>query len=281
MKDRPGDQARSTLIRAGDATIRITLGVWLILLALILVLSGLIVISSVASRMQSFLLGFLGASALACFAGIATPMAGSRGRIDGQGKLRRRARSMVRGKVRSKEKIGREATAKVLATGRRCRTGWKLVNGSFLAGRGDIDYVLVGPGGVFAIESKWASTRCSREGGTVVGLAGREPVSEARQAAREVEGWLRHGPPGLEVEVRPVVVIWGPGRIKFKEGWEQIDGVLVCNGPMAQSWLPQLDVSHLDHTEICTIANALNSRASRQIRTALASGTPFVLSARQ
>jgi len=277
MKNRPGEQARSTLIRTYISTVRTNFGAWLGLLALILVLSGLILIAPLASTAQSFLLGFLDASALACFAGTVVVMAGSRGRSSGRSK----GRSSGRSSGRSKGKFGEEATAKVVATGRRRRSGWKVVNGIFLAGHGDIDHVLVGPGGIFAIESKRTSARCSVEGSTVKGLTGREPISEAREAAREVERWLRHGPLGMEVEVRPVVVIWGPGRIKFKEGWEQVDGVLVCDGPMDQRWLPQLDVSHLDQSTIDDIATALTRQASRQVRTSLASEIPFILSARK
>jgi len=74
----------------------------------------------------------------------------------------------------------------------------ELVNGSSWPG-GDIDYVLVGPGGVFQpqIESKWPFNKVLHEQGKHCGGTRRsEPVSEARQAVTKVEGWLRHGPPG-------------------------------------------------------------------------------------
>jgi|GEM_PF-1380697 len=276
MKNRPGGQARSTRLRTYIATGRSNCGVWLGFLVLTFVVSGLMLMAPFSLMVQSFLLGFLDAVALACFAGFVIVLAGSRGRGAGRGA----GRSKERIREQSKEKLGEEATAKVVASGRRRRSGWKLVNAIALAGHGHIDHVLVGPDGIFVIESRWASTRCSVEGSTVKGLTGPEPISQATEAALALEGWLRQVLFGMDVEVRPVVVIWGPGRIKFKEGWGQIDGVLVCDGTMDQRWLEQLDASRLDQSTIDEIATVLTSQTSLQIRTSLASEIPFVLSAR-
>jgi len=277
MENRPGEQARATLIHVGNWAVRISFRVWLGLLACVLVLDWLILVLPVASTVRSFLLGFVDALAVACFVAVATLIAGSRGRGNGRSRVRRNGWS----RGRSQEQNGSDATAGIVATGRRRRSGWRLVNGILLDGHGVIDHVLVGPGGVFAITSTWASTKYSTEAGSVQGLTCRELISEAKEAAQQVECWLRHGRPDVDVEVRPVLVIWGPGRIKFREGWERVDGVLVCDGPTDQKWLPQLDVSHLDQTAIGDIATALTSHVARQLRASLASGLPVILRARR
>ena len=114
-----------------------------------------------------------------------------------------------------------EATAKAAAGWRQRRKGWRLTNGLYLAGHGDIDHILVGPGGVFVIESKWTTNRCRIEFGEIVGLLGRVPVAQASDGALKVERLLRHGPQRFDLTVKPVVVIWGPGR----SGSEEIESM--------------------------------------------------------
>ena len=97
--------------------------------------------------------------------------------------------------------------------------GWRTINHFMLQGR-DIDHVLVGAGGIFAIETKfrsdWSSAR--RE---LAGIAG-----TAAWSARQLQ--LRVNP--LERNVRALVVMWGPRvRDSFDRVFE-IDGVTFCPG---------------------------------------------------
>ncbi len=47
--------------------------------------------------------------------------------------------------------MGEQATAAAVLTRRRRRSGWRLVNGLYFCGHGDVDHVLVGPGGIFVL----------------------------------------------------------------------------------------------------------------------------------
>jgi len=101
---------------------------------------------------------------------------------------------------------------------------WTMVNGVPLPGaRADVDHVLVGPGGVFAIEAKHHSgwVECigssrgdawgySRRGpnGTMVQAQIGNPTGQARWHARELAKVLRAS--GVAVDVEPVVVFTHP-----------------------------------------------------------------------
>ncbi len=115
--------------------------------------------------------------------------------------------------------------------------GWHLVNGIPLD-RGDVDHVLLGPGGAFAIETKnhsagWDLDRPDRW------LAG--AVSQAREGAAWLHRYLKSTDVGVEVDVLPVLVLWG--RVKG-EG-RVIDGVEVVPGPDLRSWIERPRVETL------------------------------------
>jgi len=162
-------------------------------------------------------------------------------------------------------KLGEEATAEALSGYWQRRKGWRVINGLLFAGHGNVDHVLVGPGGVFAFESKWTSRPCRIEEGTVVGPMGREPVSQAQDGARKVGRMLRHGSQHFDVAVRPVVVLWGSGAPHLDHGWVEVDGVLICEGRNEKSWLQQLDGEILDQSLVESIAGVLEAQITRQI----------------
>jgi hypothetical protein len=193
---------------------------------------------------HAFLFGFVAASFLACLAWMVYVMSGIHGWSLG--------------------KLGEEATAETVLGRKQRRQGWRLINGIYMAGHGDIDHVLVSPGGVFAIESKWTSSPCRVEEHGVVGLRGREPVSQAREGARKIERLLQYGPQRFEVEVTPVVVTWGPGSVCLDSGWTTVDGVLVCEGRRDHLWMRQLEGTLIAPTQVEAIASALEAQVDRQ-----------------
>jgi hypothetical protein len=246
VKNRPGEHARLMLRDAQIRTIRKNALVWVCLILIAVILSEVIVVEPIPATFRAFLLGFLAASTLACFGWMVFVMSGSYGKSMG--------------------KLGEEATAEAVTSWRRRRKGWRIVNGLYLATHGDIDHVLVGPGGVFAIESKWTTNDCEIKDGAVVRIFGREPVTQARIGARKIEGMLRSPPHRLDVKVIPVVVIWGPGGLRLDRGWEDVGGgVLVCEGRREKSWLPQLGGSQLDEVTIERVTEVLASQLSRQV----------------
>lgn len=113
--------------------------------------------------------------------------------------------------------MGEEWTADELSKFR--RRGWHLVNHVMLE-HVDVDHVVLGPGGFFAVETKFRSDVERVTDDVLVGWARR-----ANHSARDVRSRLR-----TSRRVLPVVAVWGPGsRDVFGEP-RNIDGVMVCAG---------------------------------------------------
>jgi hypothetical protein len=127
---------------------------------------------------------------------------------------------------------GERATAKALR--RIVRDGWTLVH-DVDTGRGNIDHILVGPPGVFVLESKNLNGTITVKSGTLA-VRWREDPTDGyesprlaacmRQRAAGLSGGLRSlGIAG--VWVQPVVVLWG----SFEQRSIESDGVAWVHGP--------------------------------------------------
>lgn len=111
--------------------------------------------------------------------------------------------------------------------------GWRLVN-HFGLGYGDQDHVLVGPGGVVLLETKWSATPWD--------LDDREhffqmAVAQTTRNAGQLQKWAgvaRHGRPVVE----PVLVLWGQAgkRAADVPVRRHASGVLVVPGQQLQDW---------------------------------------------
>ena len=239
MKNRPGERARLQMrAMQRDAVARM----WRQILVLVAVWLGASVGFALAPTFlafRAFAIGFLAAA----FLGIAFWMlfvsSGSYGWHLG--------------------KLGEEATAEAVCGPSRRRQGWRLVNGLPFGGLGDVDHVLIGPGGVFAIESKYSTSPCQVSDGGVDGIYGREPIAQARRGAVKVQKMLRYGPRRFDVTVRPVVVIWGRGRVQQDGGWEMVGDVLLCDGPKFHLWLTELNGDPLDQSVVDDIECVLTA----------------------
>jgi hypothetical protein len=112
--------------------------------------------------------------------------------------------------------------------------GWKLVN-HFGLGHGDQDHVLVGPGGVVLIETKWGATPWDLdERDHFFQLA----VQQAARNAKQLERWhgvAQHGRP----QVEPALVLWGRARRKLADQpvRRHSSGVVVMSGDQLQDWM--------------------------------------------
>jgi len=107
---------------------------------------------------------------------------------------------------------GERATSRALR--RLVRHGWTLVNDVPVA-RGNVDHVLIGPPGVFALDSKNLNGIVSVRHGVLKtrwhedpddGYENKALASHSRSAARELRGALRAH--GAVVDVQPVIVLW-------------------------------------------------------------------------
>jgi hypothetical protein len=90
----------------------------------------------------------------------------------------------------------------------------------------DVDEVVVGPGGTFAVETMWRCGRWRSRRGDAVGVA----VKTARVNARDIR--LRLQARGVRADVHPVVVVWGSGESAVRDD----NGVTVLPGPALRSW---------------------------------------------
>lgn len=231
-------------------TIRRNLVVWVCLFLFAVILAECIRFEPGPATLRAFLIGFLAAATLATFAWMVFVMSGSYGHSMGR--------------------LGEEATADSVASFRRRLKGWRIVNGISLAGHGDVDHVLIGPGGVFVIESKWTTSDCELVGGQIRGLMGREPIAQAKDGARTIERMLRYGRDRFDATVQPVVIIWGPGGIHLAGGWTRADGVIVCEGRQVGLWLRQFDQVTLGKAQIRAMAAVLEGQVARQLAPATA-----------
>lgn len=160
---------------------------------------------------------------------------------------------------------GEVATANVFESRRMRRAGWGVVHIVPFRGE-DVDHVVFGPAGVLAIESKWANTPWKEfEGG--IDAYGKKPLSQAWRGARHIRYLLRNA--GVETDVVPVVIQWGPSGLAQVE-WSHRrfdDGVLVLRGRCADEWIGELQSfvhSRLTQQQLATVRVALETRVNER-----------------
>jgi len=162
------------------------------------------------------------------------------------------------------DRLGEEATDEAVITWRRRSTDWQVVKGLPQLSDGDVGHVLVGPGGVYAIESTWTPDNCALDHGVIVGLEGREPVAQAQERARSIRQILLDCPEHLDVTVHPVVVVWGPGSLHLDDGWTEVDGTLICEGGKDEAWLKRIEGTELDRRSVNRITDVLANQGRRK-----------------
>lgn len=139
--------------------------------------------------------------------------------------------------------------------------GWKLIN-HFVLGRGDYDHVLVGPGGVVLVETKWGGTPWDVDGRE---LAFRLALEQTGKNAKQLTLWggvAKHGRP----QVEPVLVVWGPAAKNLRDisARRHGSGVVVLSGDRIQAWLLQRGRDQLGADQINAIWNEIDEHAVRR-----------------
>jgi hypothetical protein len=152
---------------------------------------------------------------------------------------------------------GEESVAVLLAGLPR---GYHVFHDFACGGRGGIDHVVVGPGGLFAVETKCWSGRVTFEGGglRVDGAEPtRPPVRQARASARALARFLER-PLGRAPDCVPVVCF---ASDTFSPGVLDHEGTVICN---ASALHPQLvaGAGHLDADEIERIVKVMEQKDS-------------------
>lgn len=117
---------------------------------------------------------------------------------------------------------------------------------------GNVDHVAVGPGRVYAIETKWTSSRGAYRDG---------PVRQAQRQAELLQHELRAR--GVERTVIPLLVIWGPGVADTLDNGPKLEGqTRVVAGANAEDWRRRM-VKAADRLEIdWPAANAIEALIS-------------------
>ena len=130
-------------------------------------------------------------------------------------------------------------------------SGWRTVHAIGI-GSGDVDHVVIGPPGVFALETKRKSSPWTRadlqRGGRVDGAK-----DQAQRSAKAVRSRLRSY--DREVEVTAVVVLWG----RTQEGVLGDGGrIAVVHGSDLRRWLCKQPVRH-QAVDVDGVADTLGS----------------------
>jgi hypothetical protein len=112
-------------------------------------------------------------------------------------------------------------------------------------GLSDVDHVAVGPGRVYAIETKWTA-----RGDIDHFLKG--AAWQASRQAKELERVMRKH--GVRGEVIPLLVVWGPGIATSLGERPRMQGdVRVVAGANAKDWLRRMKIA-ADRTEVDSAA---------------------------
>jgi hypothetical protein len=130
--------------------------------------------------------------------------------------------------------------------------GWSAFHGICLVS-GDIDHVLVGSGGVIAVETKWTAQEFEGRHGKHQRY--RAALQQAQLSARRVRSLLQSK--GIDAEVAPMLVVWGRGAPHFKDGTREVDGVLVVEGRSVPTLADRLAATS-DGTDAGSIVDVLS-----------------------
>lgn len=112
--------------------------------------------------------------------------------------------------------------------------GWRLVN-HFGLGGGDHDHVLIGPGGIVLLETKWGSRSWAMDDRDSFFQSA---LAQSARNAKQLSTWhevARHGRP----PVQPVLVLWGAARRDIADlppVRHERSGVLVMAGDQVTPW---------------------------------------------
>jgi hypothetical protein len=146
------------------------------------------------------------------------------------------------------------------------RDGWRLVNNITLNNWGDVDHVLVGPGGVLVVESKWSANRwpVNGHGPRFMESQKKNAASQVQRNAKDVVDWL--GASGITIPVMSLAVFWTGAR-KSGSGWEQWrnKSTILVNGPSLRSWIEtELPRDGVDKETVDRVYSRLGQRADEQ-----------------
>jgi len=126
---------------------------------------------------------------------------------------------------------GEDNTRDVLRAARRRHDIYDWIDNLEVEG-GDVDHLVIAPGGVFALDSKWHAVEVKPE------ILDRD-TRAASAGARRARSILRSE--GHQEQVTPLVVIWGGHQQDVPGPGVQVNDVLVIRGQCLRAWLASRD----------------------------------------
>lgn len=138
--------------------------------------------------------------------------------------------------------------------------GWRIIN-HFVLAKGDIDHVLVGPGGVYVLETKWSASSWLSDFGQA---RLHDAVAQTKANARVLRLW--HPLKSRQVSVEPVVVLWGGGVKDWPdlERIRRLDGATVLTGHALSTWAAGQSATALGAEQIAEAWTALEAQVTRR-----------------
>lgn len=154
---------------------------------------------------------------------------------------------------------GESLTAEVLRGFR--AEGWVLINGIKIKRKSDIDHILVGPQGVFVIESKWSHEPWLMHQHKDSFMWDR--LVDAIEQAKTNLGLVRwrFGNELKDVEVQAVCVLWSNKLLENQRGRFDHEGVIVVRGSSLADWMKSLTGTSLDKTGVEKLVKAIERQA--------------------
>lgn len=136
---------------------------------------------------------------------------------------------------RREQSVRRRAADRLTRLGR----SWRILDADDVGRRDMMDYLAIGPGGVFTIRVQYHGRTKVLMAGDVIQLNGRRPpyVTDARNEATEVADTLRRAT-GKQIPVMPVLVFVGTGELSFQglprgcivTSYRELDNILSSRG---------------------------------------------------
>lgn len=139
--------------------------------------------------------------------------------------------------------------------------GWKLVNHLGL-GSGDQDHVVVGPGGVVLVETKWGGTPWDVDAKDAFF---RRALEQTARNARQLALWhgvAKHGRPNVEA----VLVVWGPAARTLREHpvRRHDSGVVVMSGDHLRDWMHRRGRDRLSTSQVDGVVREIDRHLVRR-----------------
>ena len=105
--------------------------------------------------------------------------------------------------------------------------GWRCVDDVPLDGW-NVDHVAAGPGGIYAVETKWTNEPWDLVTGRFKNRHAQNATRQAQRGAQRIASMLKANY-DLVADVQPLLVIWGPGQPNLDRP-TLVDGVRVVTG---------------------------------------------------